>query len=369
MNRMLAILAFLAASAAPSPAQDWFRAVLDGAQVVPPVSAAAGGWGTLAVNADQSVTYRVETWGLVGTGAHLHLGPPGGSGAAIVTLAGGPAIWSGNSAPLSAAELAAVRLGGSYFDVHSAGFPLGEIRGQILIPPTPFNARADGAQAVPPSNWGININGHLEVNPDRTITYWIWTANLGLEAWIRIGAPGSVGPILFPLPHGTANWNGVTPPMTASEYGIMQRGGTYLEIRDPQNHANVIRGQLLGLGESYGAGCAGGNVTRCLLEAGGYPASSGEVVIWIHGGDPGGQGLLGVSSAPASSLIGSCPRLIGSPNVRSIPVRLDSTGVGLQWLRLPPRLTSRTVYMQFGDYHQGTVNYTSNGWALAIMDV
>lgn len=108
-----------------------FVASLDGAQEVPAVVTAATGTATFTLNPDDTLTYAVTTTGLSGIMAHIHLGAPGVSGDILINLTGGPTDWSGTTAPLSVDQLAYLRAGSLYVNVHTAANPLGEIRGQI----------------------------------------------------------------------------------------------------------------------------------------------------------------------------------------------------------------------------------------------
>ena len=107
------------------------RAVLDGAQVVPPVTTAAIGSFSMRVNPDRTVTYRLLAGALTGTSATIARGAVGNNGPTVLTLNGGPNLWSGTTAPLSATELADARNDNWYVSIATAANPNGEIRGQV----------------------------------------------------------------------------------------------------------------------------------------------------------------------------------------------------------------------------------------------
>lgn len=367
MNRILTSLILGAAFAAPLHAQNQFRATLDGAQETPPVITSAGGWGTVLLNPDSSVTYHVETWGLTATAAHIHIGAPGVPGGIIVGLTGGPTQWSGTSTPLVAANVTALRSGNLYFNVHTALNPAGEIRGQILASPAAFAAKCDGAQETPPNASVATGEGTFMVNPDRSITYHVMATGLtATAAHIHVGAPGAAGGILFGLAPGPTMWVGTTPAMTEAQYEQFQAGGMYVNIHTSLFPAGEIRGQIINEGESYGFGCDGGGATDCTLKTVGAPMAGETILLSIANGAPGGSGFLGISLSPDAALFNGCQRLIGLPPVKTIPVTLNGAGARTLNLTLPMLGASTTAYLQFAGFAGGALTYTSNGWALPV---
>jgi CHRD domain len=112
-------------------------ASLTGAQEVPPVTTAATGRGTIVFDSATRGVIIAYTTHNVGspTVAHIHTGAAGVSGPAnVMTLNAGPGIFTGTAAAtLSAQNVTDINAGNTYFNVHSTGFPAGEIRGQIAI--------------------------------------------------------------------------------------------------------------------------------------------------------------------------------------------------------------------------------------------
>lgn len=104
-------------------------------------------------NLDDSLTYEVEVTGFSATVAHIHVAPPGVNGPVVFPLTGGPTVFAGTTPPLTAAELADLNAGNYYVNVHSAAFPGGEVRGQILLDggdhPTVFGHGCDGPSGEP----------------------------------------------------------------------------------------------------------------------------------------------------------------------------------------------------------------------------
>jgi hypothetical protein len=120
----------------PPPAMaESYRAVLTGGSETPPNASAATGTGSLTLDTGtKMMTASVTTGGIVGTMAHIHQGVPGVAGPIIFPLAesyGGSGVWSVQMT-LTDDQIATLRAGNYYFNVHSGAFPAGEIRGQIV---------------------------------------------------------------------------------------------------------------------------------------------------------------------------------------------------------------------------------------------
>ncbi|MGE0145691.1 MAG: CHRD domain-containing protein [Planctomycetota bacterium] len=137
---------------------DEFSTVLNGGQEVPPTPSLALGRACVRILPSGAVEYRVDTTGVVATAAHIHLAPTGVNGPVIVPLVGGPTTWVGVSAPLLSSNLDAMRTGQTYINVHSAAFPGGEIRGQ-LIGVEPYRVFGLGCPAGPSSRPEIGARG------------------------------------------------------------------------------------------------------------------------------------------------------------------------------------------------------------------
>jgi hypothetical protein len=135
-----------------------FKAGLDGWHEVPAISTTGRGTVRLSVNAaNTQIEFTVSWTGLQGGSAgaaHIHLGQPDVLGGVAAFFCGGggkPACPAGNATvtgTIAAADvlalpgqglaagdlnalLRALRAGVTYANVHTAGFPNGEIRGQI----------------------------------------------------------------------------------------------------------------------------------------------------------------------------------------------------------------------------------------------
>lgn len=134
---LLATAAVLAFSAMPAYAEMLkFSADLKGASEVPPTDSA----GTGKVDATLDTETKVFTWtityeGLSGdaTAAHFH-GPAaeGANADPVVPLADPLASPINGNATLTDEQITQLQGGQWYFNLHTAKFPDGEIRGQVM---------------------------------------------------------------------------------------------------------------------------------------------------------------------------------------------------------------------------------------------
>jgi hypothetical protein len=130
--RVLLAATVVALGSASAFAKD-VKVTLTGAEETPPVTTSATGHGTIKIAKDNSVSGTVETTGIEGTMAHIHVGAPGESGPPIITLTkGADGKWTVPAgSKLTDEQLAAFKSGKLYVNVHSAEHKPGEIRAQL----------------------------------------------------------------------------------------------------------------------------------------------------------------------------------------------------------------------------------------------
>lgn len=130
---MLAAIAAAATSACSAPMT--FQSQLTGASEVPPATTRGVGTVTAQVfPSTRAMTYRAEYKDLTGpaTAAHFHGPAAPGANAPIVVPARSPATPITGGVTLTDAQLADLKAGRWYFNVHTAANPGGEIRGQMV---------------------------------------------------------------------------------------------------------------------------------------------------------------------------------------------------------------------------------------------
>jgi hypothetical protein len=128
------------------PAGDAYFATLNASQENPPLAETGTGTGLAVISADSStVTYLITYSGLTGpvAASHIHTGAVGVNGGVILPIVPGPSPMSGTltsaiftpsgSVTTFAQAIAAIRAGTTYFNLHTAAHPGGEIRGQIGV--------------------------------------------------------------------------------------------------------------------------------------------------------------------------------------------------------------------------------------------
>jgi hypothetical protein len=116
-----------------STSSDEVKVALRGEQEIPPVTSAATGTGFLVVGPDKSVGGSVTVSGMTVTAAHIHEAPAGKNGPIVVPLTRtSDNVWTVPAgAKLTDAQYESYKAGNLYYNIHSAAYKGGEIRGQI----------------------------------------------------------------------------------------------------------------------------------------------------------------------------------------------------------------------------------------------
>jgi hypothetical protein len=267
----LALVALPGTSSAADPTQPAYGGPMTGAQEVPAVATSATGQGTFVISADGStITYLVTYSGLSGavTAAHIHTGAAGIGGGILLPLAAGPSPMSGtltaanftaSGAVTTFAEaVAAIRAGTTYFNLHTAAHPSGEIRGQMLAAGDAYFADLNGHQENPDVATAATGKGIAVISADATtITYLVTYSGLSgtLNAsHIHTGAVGTNGGVILPITAGPSPLSGTmtsaiftaSGPVTSFVEAIaaIRAGTTYFNLHTTANPGGEIRGQI-----------------------------------------------------------------------------------------------------------------------------
>ena len=228
-----------------------FAGQLSSAQEVPTNASSATGNGLLNFDpATKKFSARVTVTGMTATAAHIHTGTIGNNGAVLFGLtqtAPASGIWeSAADVVLTDAQLATLKAGGLYFNVHSAAFPGGEIRGQIAR--NVRFASLSAASEVPTNPSAATGTGTLVVDPTtRAASGSITLAGITASAaHIHIGATGANGPVIVPLTDAGGNvW--AVPASTvfnADQFKAYKQGDLYFNAHSAAYPGGEIRGQI-----------------------------------------------------------------------------------------------------------------------------
>ncbi len=236
-----------------------FVAALRGSQETPPTPSAAEGSGTALVDAGTRVLIAaVTTTGITGTTAHIQAGPPEASGPVVFPLSEstqGSGVWT-TRVTLTDTQLAALQAGNWYFNVGSAAFPNGEIRGQIL-PLLRVLAIGNGTTSTG-ANTGTGVVGTTGTGTSGTTGTGIGTSgtgatgigigsNTGFGSTIGTGSPTGFGSTI-----GTGSPTGFGSTIgTGSPTGF----GSTIGTGSPTGFGSTIgTGSPTGLGSTTGIG-------------------------------------------------------------------------------------------------------------------
>jgi len=363
-----ASLLFAAALAAPLVAQTTYYADLDGTKETPPNASTAGGWARITLNPGNTVTYEVRVWGVTGTNAHIHEGAAGVAGGILIPLLGGPTVWSGTSAALTAAQVTELQTQNLYVNVHSAAFSGGEIRGQLEGRPRRFASFLNAKQEVPVGTSTATGTGTFDVDLVTTdVTYNLtWNGTNGTNAHLHLGPPGVSGGIEFPLLGASPTWAGTLAGVGEDEFTNFQTSALYANIHSVSKPNGEIRGQVIPSGIKYGDTA----LIPMDFEITGAPASGGTINLAITGGNPNGLGLIMVALGPGASILKGVPFMLdpGALVVTNVFVPLDGAGAISFPSLLPDLGATFDVYMQAFATSGGPIK-SSNGVRLPLVDL
>ena len=109
------------------------KITLKGDNEIPPVATPATGTGLLVVGVDKSVSGSVTISGMTVTVAHIHDASAGKNGPIIIPLTKtSDTVWTvPEGTKFTDAQYESYKAGNLYFNMHSAAYRGGEIRGQI----------------------------------------------------------------------------------------------------------------------------------------------------------------------------------------------------------------------------------------------
>jgi hypothetical protein len=157
MKKLIILTLALSCSAGIVSAQSYFEALLFGVGENPPNASPATGFGAVTLNAAQNqITVDLNWSGLTAPATASHIHGPGGvgtNGPVIFPFTGVPAATAGSipeqTFGITAQQVSWLFAGFLYMNVHTANFPGGEIRGQLLLVPEPSSFALLGLGGIP----------------------------------------------------------------------------------------------------------------------------------------------------------------------------------------------------------------------------
>jgi len=235
---------------------DFAYGQLDGGQRVPAVVTVAGG--TYAVTANSAagtVVAHVNTSGVDdATAAHIHDGFAGTNGGVAIGLAQDPmdvTVWSAVDAPIDADQLAALRAGRYYVNVHTPANPGGEIRGQVTAESIEvLFSNMSGGQQVPENASAASAVVSSTVDHETgsvTLHLRATGADTATASHIHRGFAGENGGVVIGLAQDAGDpghWFVEGAQFDEAGLESYQAGQLYVNLHTPANPAGEIRGQI-----------------------------------------------------------------------------------------------------------------------------
>ncbi len=363
-----------------------YAGLLSGAQEVPPTGSGAGGTAVAWLHEpDNRLVYAVESSGLSSVvAAHIHLGAFGTSGGVEFALNGSGGTYFGVTPKLTSVQMTALQANNYYVNVHTAAFPGGEVRAQLLRdlgshftadcvgasenPPTP-SPSVGGAQIVVSPSGLVQLTGGFTALPTGAIA-----------AHVHRGLVGINGPVVFPLSFGGGVLSGSFSP-SAIDLAELRAGLWYVNVHSPAFPGGEIRGQLLPatLPTVYGDGCLSSSGVRPRMGATGFASMGSSWSMDLYGTPPSSLSLIfigdqrdpGPIELPVIGLAApDCFALITSI-VLQYTVLANPQGYSTQALPIPvdPALRGIPLYVQSATL-DGPANpagiVTSNAMTFAV---
>lgn len=236
------------------PGETVYTARLSGDQENPPVTTASRGVAEFLVDTTANrLRFAVHVTGMTmaATASHIHTGTAGINGGVLIDLSDPGPVPSGDyigTRTIAAASVADLEAGRWYVNVHSAGFPAGEIRGQILRPAERlYLARMNGMEELPPVTTTAAGTLGVIVGANRdTLTYdGVVTGVTPTAAHLHRGALGVGGDVVTPLMFTGMALRSTGPvPASAALLMGLDMGAIYANVHSAMHPGGEVRGQL-----------------------------------------------------------------------------------------------------------------------------
>ncbi|HEX7186128.1 MAG TPA: CHRD domain-containing protein [Thermoanaerobaculia bacterium] len=223
---------------------------LRGAQEVPPVASTLSGGCMGLLDSVAGELWLICTHNVVeATVMHIHGGAAGINGPPIFEL-GDPtspvqATWTG----MTPADVADLLAGNLYVNIHTAGRPAGEIRGQILVRTVDMvNFTANGSQNVPPTSTAATATCSADLNNPATELFVQCSHDIAspTDAHVHSAPAGQNGPVAFTFGSPASPFS-ANVPLTPRLVADFAATFLYVDIHTPVGEdtpSDDIRGQI-----------------------------------------------------------------------------------------------------------------------------
>lgn len=252
------------------------RATIDAAQEVPVNASPATGSAIMLYDIGANtfdLIVSISNLANTATASHIHEGAPGGAGP-VVTGLGAEAVYTRSGNTLTATFRGITHLGnkltllrgGAYFNIHTAQFPGGEVRGRLVAQPKRLVANmtvAQEAAAFPALNFaGLNDSGaavmYYDPSTNRiSLRLSVYNFNNTLtNSHFHEGAPGVSGGVVHGLGTPAAPAAGTTYSTASGAIAgaadavylgnpvTLLAGGAYLNFHSNVFAGGELRGQV-----------------------------------------------------------------------------------------------------------------------------
>lgn len=222
-------------------------ALLLGSSEVAPVATTNGGIALISYDCGNRIlSYDIQHTITNPTGAHIH-GPAGaGTNAPILFDFGAAASPIRGTVTLSASQDADFRAGLYYVNIHSATFPAGEIRGQ-LVRGLRFAAALQNRQEVPATSTDGAGRGVFLWQPATTTLTWSVLHSVSGATAAHIhgpAAPGVNAGVLFPIALGATNLHTGSSVLAPAQVTQLFQGLLYVNVHSGLHPGGEVRGQI-----------------------------------------------------------------------------------------------------------------------------
>jgi hypothetical protein len=242
-----------------------FRATINAAQETTPSTSEATGSAVLLYDVGANrfdLTVTINNLANPVTASHLHEGAAGAAGG-VVTGLGDETVYTRDGSTVTATfrdvthggSPATLLRNGVYFNLHTASYPGGEVRGQLLAQPVRLTAILDGKQEGAANTSEAYGAALITYNPGTNmivtrLNVFNFTNTL-TNSHYHAAAPGASGPVVHGLGGAAAYWqsgsfSGAIFPEDEYEGDpvVLLSGGAYLNVHSNIYPAGEIRGQV-----------------------------------------------------------------------------------------------------------------------------